>query len=77
MNHMHKHKDYNTADYNKQINKHTNKQKKQGLKLLTPNQVLIKLPITLVQLKAGSKKKQKKKKIRLDIYYIHNIAKIN
>ena len=47
-----------------------NEQKQQslGLKILTPNQMLCKLPITLAQLKAGDNSKKLKNEI--DKFYI-------
>ena len=43
----------------------------QGLKILTPNQMLSRLPITLAQLKAGNNSEKLKNKIRqlLDSLY--------
>ena len=43
-------------------------QKGEGLKILTPNQMLSRLPITLTQLKAGNN--SEKLKMKLDNYYI-------
>ena len=50
-------------DFNKQ-----NQQKGQGLKILTPNQMLSRLPITLVQLKAGNDYEKLKNEIRQLLY---------
>ena len=41
-----------------------NKQKEKGLKILTPNQMLRRLPITLSQLKAGDNSEKLKNEIR-------------
>ena len=40
----------------------------QGLKILTPNQMLSRLPITLAQLKAGNNSEKLKNKIRHLLY---------
>ena len=45
-------------EFNKQ------KQSGQGLKILTPNQMLSRLPINLAQLKAGNKSEKLKNEIR-------------
>ena len=47
-----------------------NKQKQQGLglKILTPNQMLSRLPITLAQLKAGNNSEKLKNEIRKLLY---------
>ena len=45
-------------------------QQGQGLKILTPKQMSIRLPILLAQLKAGNNSQQLKNEIRL---FIHNI----
>ena len=47
-------------DFNKKIRK----QQDLGLKILTPNQMLSRLPIILAQLKAGNNSKKLKNKIR-------------
>ena len=43
-------------------------QEGQGLKILTPNQMLTKLPITLAQLKAGNNSEKLKNEIRQLLY---------
>ena len=50
-----------------------NKQKQsgQGLKILTPNQMLSRLPITLAQLKAGNNSEKVKNKIRQLLYSLY------
>ena len=47
--------------------------KKQGLrlKILTPNQILSRLPISLVQLKAGNNSEKLKNEIRQILYSLH------
>ena len=47
------------------------KQKGQGLKILTPNQMLSRLPISLAQLKAGNNSKKLKNEIRQLLYSLH------
>ena len=43
----------------------------EGLKILTPNQMLSRLPITLAQLKAGNNSKKLKNEIRQLLYSLH------
>ena len=43
-------------------------QKGEGLKILTPNQMLSRLPITLAQLKAGNNSEKLKNEIRQILY---------
>ena len=57
-----------------------NEQKQQGLglKILTPNQMLCRLPITLAQLKAGNNSEKLKNEIRQSLYSLYrskNLAK--
>ena len=54
-------------DFNKQ-----NQQKGQGLKILTPNQMLSRLPITLAQLKAGNNSDKLKNEIRQLLYSLYH-----
>ena len=42
-----------------------------GLKILTPNQMLSRLPITLAQLKAGNNSEKLKNKIRQLLYSLY------
>ena len=42
-----------------------------GLKILTPNQMLSKLPITLAQLKAGNNSEKLKNEIRQLLYSLY------
>ena len=42
-----------------------------GLKILTPNQMLSRLPITLAQLKAGNNSEELKNEIRQLLYYLY------
>ena len=43
----------------------------QGLKILTPNQMLSRLPITLAQLKAGNNSEKLKNEIRQLLYSLY------
>ena len=55
-----------------------NSKKKQGssLKILTPNQMLSRLPITLAQLKAGNNSEKLKNEIRQLLYSLHRSKKL-
>ena len=55
-----------------------NKQKQQGLglKILTPNQMLSRLPITLAQLKAGNNSEKLKNEIRQLLYFLYRSKKL-
>ena len=46
-------------------------QRGQGLKILTPNQMLSRLPISLAQLKAGNNSEKLKNEIRPILYSLH------
>ena len=46
-------------------------QKEQGLKILTPNQMLSRLPISLAQLKAGNNSEKLKNKIKQILYSLY------
>ena len=50
------------------FNKKVQKQSRQGLKILTPGQMLSKLPITLAQIKAGNNTEKFKNEVRLLLY---------
>ena len=56
-----------------------NEQKQQGLglKILTPNQMLIRLPITLAQLKAGNNSEKLKIEIRQLLYSLYRLQKLS
>ena len=47
-----------------------------GLKILTPNQILSRLPITLAQLKAGNNSEKLKNKIRPLLYSLYRSKKL-
>ena len=48
----------------------------QGLKILTPSQMLSRLPITLAQLKAGNNSEKRKNEIRQILYYLYRSKKL-
>ena len=50
-------------------------QQGQGLKILTPDQMLSRLPITLAQLKAGNNSLRLKNEIRQLLYYLYRSKK--
>ena len=54
--------------------KQTTNQKREGLKILTPNQSLSSLPITLAQLKTGNKSEKLKNELLL--YLLHRSKKL-
>ena len=51
-------------------------QEGQGLKILTPNQMLSRLPISLAQLKAGNNSEKLKNEIRQLLYYLYHSKKL-
>ena len=51
-------------------------QSEQGLKILTPNQMLSRLPITLAQLKAGNNSEKHKNEIRPLLYSFYRSKKL-
>ena len=59
----------NILEFNRQ-------QQGQGLKILTPNQMLSRLPITLAQLKAGSNSEKLKNEIRQLLYSLYRPKKL-
>ena len=52
-------------------------QRGQGLKILTPKQMLIRLPISLAQLKAGNNYKKHKNEIRQLLYSLYRSKKLS
>ena len=58
-------------DFNKEIQK-----KGSGLKILTPNQMLCRLPISLAQLKASNNSEKLKNKIRQNLYSLYRSKKL-
>ena len=59
-------------DFNKEIQK----QQGSGLKILTPNQMLSRLTITLAQLKAGNNSEKLKNEIRQLLYSLYRSKKL-
>ena len=59
-------------DFNKDIQK----QQSSGLKILTPNQMLSRLPISLAQLKAGNNSEKLKNEIRQFLYSLYRSKKL-
>ena len=53
------------------LNFNEGNQEGQGLKILTPNQMLSRLPITLVQLNAGNNSEKLKNEIRQLLYSLY------
>ena len=51
-------------------------QQGKGLKILTPNQMLSKLPITLAQLKTGNNSEKPKNEIRQILYSLYKSEKL-
>ena len=47
------------------------RQQRQGLKILTPQQMITRLPILLAQLKAGKNSKKLKNEIRQLLYFLY------
>ena len=58
------------------IEKKIQKQPGQGLKILTPDQMLDRLPITLAQLKARNNSEKLKNKIRQLLYSLYRSKKL-
>ena len=54
----------------------TQKQKRHGLKILTPNQILSRLPISLAQLKAGNNSEKLNNEIRQILYSLYRSKKL-
>ena len=48
----------------------------QGLKILTPNQMLSRLPFSLAQLKAGNNSEKLKNEIRQLLYFLYRSKKL-
>ena len=59
-------------DFNKKIGK----QQGLGLKILTPDQMLSRLPISLAQLKAGNNSEKLKNEIRQILYSLYRSKKL-
>ena len=54
----------------------TREQEGEGLKILTPNQMLKRLPIALAQIKAGNNSERLLNEIRQIVYYLYRSKKI-
>ena len=54
----------------------TRNQQGKGLKILTPNQMLSRLPISLAQLKAGNNSQKLKNEIRQILYSLYRSKKL-
>ena len=54
------------------LNFNKQKQEGQGLKILTPNQILSRLPISLVQLESGNNSNKLKNEIRQLLYSLYH-----
>ena len=65
----------NIIDFNKEVQKQWN-QEGQGLKILTPSQILSRLPISLAQLKAGNNSEKLKNEIRQLFYSLYRSKKL-
>ena len=63
-------------DMNKKILDFNREQQGLGLKILTPDQMLSRLPITLAQLKAGNNSEKLKNKIRQLLYSLDRSKKL-
>ena len=59
------------VDVVEMILKFNRQQQGKGLKMLTPNQMLRRLPISFAQLKAGNNSKKFKNEIRQLLYYLY------
>ena len=59
-------------DFNKEIKK----QQGSGLKILTPNQMLSRLPISLAHLKAGNNSEKLKNEIKQLLYSLYRFKKL-
>ena len=60
----------------KEILEFNRQQQGQGLKILTPNQMLSRLPISLAQLKAGNNSEKLKNEIRQLLYSLYRSKKL-
>ena len=70
-------KPYEIVDITEKILKfHKQNKERQGLKILTPNQMLSRLPIALDQLKAGNNSEKLKNEIRQPLYSLYRSEKL-
>ena len=63
-------------DIVEKVIEHDRQNQGQGSKILTPNQILIRLPISLAQLKAGNNSKKLKNEIRQLLYSLYRSKKL-
>ena len=64
------------VEKNPDCNEEIPKQQGLGLKILTPNQLLSRLPISLAQLKPGNNSEKLKNEIRQMFYYLYRSKKL-
>ena len=69
-------KQSDTTDFLKLESEEFAEQKGIGLKILTPNQMLSRLPISLAQLKSGNNSEKLKHEIRQLLYSLYHSKKI-
>ena len=65
-----------TTDMTELESEESTEQRGQGQKILTPNQLLSRLPITLAQLKAGNNSEKLKNEIRQLLYSLYRSKKL-
>ena len=65
-----------TTDMTELESEESAEQRGQGQKILTPNQLLSRLPITLAQLKAGNNSEKLKNEIRQLLYSLYRSKKL-
>ena len=67
---------YEIVDLVENIIEFNRQQQGRGLKILTPNQMLSRLPISLAQLKAGNNSEKLKNEIRQLLYSLYRSKKL-
>ena len=70
-------KPYQIMDIVEKILEFNRQKQGEGLKILTPSQMLNRLPITLAQLKAGNNSEKLKNEIRQLLYSLYRSKKLN
>ena len=65
-----------TTDMTELESEESAEQRGQGQKILTPNQLLSRLPITLAQLKAGNNSEKLKHEIRQLLHFLYRSKKL-
>ena len=63
-------------DIVEKVIEHDRQNQGQGSKILTPNQILSRLPVSLAQLKAGNNSKKLKNEIRQLLYSLYRSKKL-